>query len=219
MANDNLQFDIEAFNRRDRETTLNQLYIHYFAEVRALCHIRFNDPSGMNVDADEAAHAAIENLAKTQTQFNTSEEIRYYLIRAAINECNRVLKQRHSLLYLDPLHETLSRSREQEQETDLLKVEMLHGLKVEFLKDCLKKLPLKQRQIILSQYFDNRSPSDIAESMGLNADYIHKQKYKAIQSIKKLFNKRKSDLLTLAGIALLLSHKVFTFFFPHWGRF
>lgn len=57
--------------------------------------------------------------------------------------------------------------------------------RVDALKECIEKLPDKQREVIVSRYLEAESVAGIAESLGTNANAISQTLFRARANLAK----------------------------------
>lgn len=62
--------------------------------------------------------------------------------------------------------------------------EYVHGLR-DLLRPEIKKLPLRQRQVIWLRYYEDRSAQEIAEELGIGAATVHNIHSLAVRRLRK----------------------------------
>ncbi len=153
------------------EETLIRLMDLYGGMLTGLCAMTLDD-------ASLAQDAVQETFWKAYRCLPPSGEVRSeraWLIRVAIN-CCRDMKRSAWMRHIDR-RVSLDRLAEPaappaSQDTDVL--------------DAVRRLPVKERQIILMRYWQNLSAEETAEALGLNRATVYRRLARAQKRLKNL---------------------------------
>lgn len=123
-----------------------------------------------SMDAEDVTQSAFLKLFETREHFEKDENVKYWLIRVAINECNS--------LWRSPWKK---RTVSFEQ---ILREPIFITPRKSNLYCAVQELPVKYRQIVHLYYFEDYSVREIADIMKLSETAVQTRLFRARQKLK-----------------------------------
>ena len=125
-------------------------------------------------DAIDVVQNVFLKILKSKKDFKTILDIKYFLIRIAINESIDILKSSYRKLVIFD-NDIVTSCPQKERDDDLLKV-----------ADCVSKLPDKYRTIVILYYYDSMKVKDIAETLNLSETAVKKRLERAREHMRNI---------------------------------
>ena len=176
--------------RESDDKALEYLYKEHYYMIRQLVVMN----SGSQPDAEDILQDGIIVLYEKikEGDFKLTCSIKTYLYAVCKNLWLKCLEKKKNFIPFKDYHnETISIEEdlfEEEIQTDNQNI----------LAELLNKISEACKEIIVSFYYEKLSMSDIARKLGFaNADYAKTQKYRCLQKLKEMINKKynKEDIL------------------------
>ena len=124
-------------------------------------------------DAIDVVQNVFLKILKCKKDFKTLLDIKYFLIRIAINESIDILKSSYRRLVIFD-NEIIIRSPQKDYDEELLKV-----------ADCVMTLPDKYKTIVIFYYYDSMKVKDIAITLNLSEAAVKKRLERAREYMKQ----------------------------------
>ncbi|MBE0448901.1 MAG: RNA polymerase sigma factor [Actinobacteria bacterium] len=165
----------EALMRRIREgdeAAFTELYGHYADHALRIA-------MAVTKDKDSAADAVQEAFVRVYhhvDSFDLDKPFKPWFYRILINECNRILKSRSRIVFIQDFIERISGMR-QSYDHNFEEYEALYS--------AVKQLKDTHRIPIVLKYLEDFQESEIAEILGLNLNTVKTRLFKGRQKLKK----------------------------------
>lgn len=123
------------------------------------------------------------NIWKNKDHLPNPPSVLHYLLKALRNEIFKKTKDQSRFASFSD-DTPLAVTNSIEAEWIALQTEESRQEKI---KDILKRLPPRQKEVIFLKYYQNLSYEEMAAIMGIGQDSVYKLTYKAIEKLQQLF--------------------------------
>lgn len=181
----------EKFKKGDK-SALSYIYFQHF-------HPMFQYGLKLKNDSDfikDCIQEVFFTLIKNGSNLGPTNNIRFYLLKALKNKIIRELNSKHPTEMLNDFQGDFDSKFVFESDLEQIEIVKERG---EELRQALKGLSSKQREIIYLRYECNLGYSAICEIMQIQIEYARKLTYRAIVKLKKIIQSGEKG----SGIILL----------------
>ncbi|MBQ8057421.1 MAG: sigma-70 family RNA polymerase sigma factor [Ruminococcus sp.] len=147
--------------------SFEQVVRKYKNTVGSVCVMRLNN----NSDADDCFQNTFLRLYKKSPDFKTQEHLKAWLIRVAINECNRFIRKNRSFLSLDKVNNAVSYFPQEKCD----------------MSWALLKLDSKYRDVIYLYYCEDYKVKEIAEILGKSPNTVKTLLSRGREKLKAIY--------------------------------
>ncbi|MEK6479336.1 sigma-70 family RNA polymerase sigma factor [Catalinimonas sp. 4WD22] len=168
----------EAFNNGDKEA-LEYIYRHF---INDLYHY------GMKIKGHpylvkDCIQELFVDLWKSRAQLSSTNNIKFYLLKALKFKINHRLKKEFTYHFHD-LGEALTVEMVLPHESLLIQNQLQEEQQVK-LKQAIKKLPDRQKEIIHLLFYEGLCYEKVSEIMAINVRSVYTLAWKALSSLRK----------------------------------
>ena len=128
-------------------------------------------------DAIDVVQNSFLKILKCKKDFKTLLDIKYFLIRIAINECIDILKSSYRKLVIFD-NDIIVRSPQSAHDEDLY-----------IVADLVADLPDKYKTIVILYYYDSMKVKDIAATLNLSESAVKKRLERARALMKEILER------------------------------
>lgn len=147
--------------------SFEQVVRKYKNTVGSVCIMRLNTPS----DADDCFQNTFIRLYKKSPNFETQEHLKAWLIRVAINECNRFHRKNRSFVSLDKVNTGTEYFPQEECD----------------MSWALLRLDSKYRDVLYLHYCEDYKVNEIAQILGKSPNTVKSLLRRGREKLKVIY--------------------------------
>ena len=164
---------VQAFNLGD-EKGFDFLFRQFFGPLSYYAYQQIHNEN----DAEDIVQDCFVDLWKRRKKLKDIEFIKAYLYRAVRNQCLLYLKKNKRRVVSA---ESEARATEPSIEQLIITTELLQQILL-----LINNLPPRMQQVLRMHFLEGKSCADISELLGTSIKTVEKQRFRAIQLIRKV---------------------------------
>lgn len=160
--------------QKGHQRAFNRVFEYYYRQILFFCTNLIGSPP----DAEEIASETFSKLFERHQHFNSASNIKAFLYITARNACFNHLRDTKRMQ---------ARQGNLESEMDVEDIGYLQQIKGEVLNEIyyeVRQLPQRCKKIFELLYFEDLTPAQVAEQLGISIDTVYSQKRHALKILR-----------------------------------
>lgn len=192
----------DPFNEKDLLERMRNGDVHAFHQI----YDRYKGPLARRIllllKADELVQDVLQDLFlkvwEHRSTIDPERSFRAYLFRIISNQVTDIFRKVHREIVLQ---ERLL--RENSNSYCHIEEEVISKENIQFIREALRQLPDRQREIFMLHKLDGKSYKEISEELGIEPATINQHIYRAMQNLNRLVNPKLPFVTLFLSIFLL----------------